>query len=524
MTRLMRHGIVLVLLSTLASAGLLAAPAGAAQCLDCGGGGDPGTPALSVTLSLGATPIYGQALHATVSTDKPEMDGGVSIAWERTGLSDVVVANGPEGDFDIATAPRFAPGQTYFLRASASKEDGSSGASARLAFSVDPITSALQFVNLTTMATGAFKVRVNATTATSVVPTGTITLSAGGGTLGIAALDAQGVASFTDIAPGTYSTVATYGGDGAFSAGTGSATLQVWPLPSGFETQLSTTSLTQGEPLSLHVAPVGGNAAHPPSGPWHLSAVPAAGGDRVVVAEGSSDGSPFDLDLTEWARTHVGSWTLGYVYDGNVWLNGSSNLSLAQLTVAKARMVTLAELSAPAVATRGTQVTARVTSTEPTGPVTGTVRLFGATTLLATGQLTADGTVRLTLPAALPTGRHTLHVEYAGSTDHLPSTSAPVSVDVRAATPVRTPATLGGTARVKARSVRLAIVVSGRSTPTGKVQIRDGKRLVATVSLSGGHGTVQLKRLTKGRHTLTATYLGSATLLGAQHRWTVRIR
>src|SRR3954465_7892006 len=125
MTRRMRHSIVLALLSSLAWSGLLAGTARAERCTDCDPGPDPDPPTVSVVLSLGGTPVYGSSLSATVSTDKPAMTRGVSITWERSGAPDVVVASGDEGSFDIPTAPRFTPGQTYFLRASASKEDGS---------------------------------------------------------------------------------------------------------------------------------------------------------------------------------------------------------------------------------------------------------------------------------------------------------------------------------------------------------------------------------------------------------------
>jgi len=72
--------------------------------------------------------------------------------------------------------------------------------------------------------------------------------------------------------------------------------------------------------------------------------------------------------------------------------------------------------------------------------------------------------------------------------------------------------------------VTLTLTVTGATTPTGTVQIRDGKRLVRTVTLSGGRAVVRLKALKRGRHVLSATYAGSATLLGAQRRWTVRVR
>jgi len=530
MTRRMRHSIVLALLSSLAWSGLLSGTARAERCTDCDPGPDPDPPTVSVVLSLGGTPVYGSSLSATVSTDKPAMSGGVSITWERSGAPDVVVASGDEGSFDIPTAPRFTPGQTYFLRASASKEDGSTGSSARIGFTVDPITSALEFLTTHVLGASPIKVRVDATTPTSVVPTGTMTLSAGGTSIGSATLDAEGVASFGGIQPGIYAdAVATYAGDGIYTAGTAAATVQTWPYPSGYAAQLSATAVTQGDPVSVHVVPTGGPAAHPAAGTWHLLAG-LPGDDQSQVVDGSSDGvTPFDVDITEWARTHVGTWSFSVDYDGNSWVNGSFNTGFGQLTVAKRRMATVVELHAPATVSAGASVTARVASTEPTGGVpTGAVTLYdAAATPLATGRLTADGAVTLTLPSTLAAGRHELHVAYAGSTDHLPSVSVPVTVDVRrtaGATAGRAPATVGGSVERSRRSVRLTVVVTGKAPATGQVQVRDGRKVLRTVTLRGGRAVVRLRNLTKGRHTLTASYLGSATLLGDQHRWTVRIR
>ena len=527
MTRRLRQSIVLTLLLAFACSLLLAGTARAEPCLDCDPGGDPDPLTLAVSLTLGATPTYGSDLQASVSTDKPEMDGSVSIAWERTGFPDVTVASGAEGDFDIPTATRFKPGQTYYLRAHADKLDGSSGASVRVGFTVDPITSALEFLTTQPNPGGPVQVRVNAATPTSQVPTGTMTLSVDGTAIGNATLDGQGVASFPGIQPGRYpNTVASYAGDGIFTPGTAAATIQTYPYASGYAADLSAGSITQGDPVSVHVTPSGGVAQHPAAGTWHLLAG-HPGDDQSVIAEGASDGStPFDVDLTEWARTHVGTWSLSLNYDGNAWVNGSFNTGFAQLTVAKHRMATLTELSVPATVAPGAAVTTRVTSTEPTGPVTGVVGVYDGTRLLATGQVGADGTTRLTLPATLGAGRPTLHAPYAGSADHLPSTSAAVTVDVRSTTTTasKSRSVVGGSVRVARRTVRLTVVVTGAASPTGTVQIRDGKRVIKTVSLSGGRAVVRLKRLKKGRHVLTATYLGSATLLAAEHRWSVRIR
>jgi hypothetical protein len=444
---------------------LLAGTAGsarAAQCEDCDPGGDPGggAPGLGVTLTVGVGPTYGQALHATVATDKPGTAGSVSIVWERAGLADVVVASGAEGGFDIATAPRFSPGQTYYLRAYATKVDGSSGQSARAAFAVNPISTRLEFVGTTAAAPGTIRLSVFADQRTDIAPTGAVTLTTDGSFRGTIPLDGRGFASFPGFAPGTYQAVATYPGDAYHQAREASATITVWRMPATFTAQLSTSSATAGTPVSLRVTPHGGSAEHPPSGPWRLRAAPVAGGPGEYVAQGTSTGEPFDVDLTRWAAAHVGAWRLTFFSDGNAWVDGVTDLEVGQLTV-----------------------TDRVVPPPP-GP----------------GDPGSPGT-----PGAPGT---------PGSPG-TPGTDAPHA---------KGHAVVGGTLRRSGRTVTLSVVVTGSSAVTGTVEVRDGKRRVRTVALRGGRAVVRLKHLRKGRHRLTASYPGSPTLLGASHGWTVRIR
>jgi hypothetical protein len=130
---------------------------------------------------------------------------------------------------------------------------------------------------------------------------------------------------------------------------------------------------------------------------------------------------------------------------------------------------------------------------------------------------------RLSNPSVSQGEHVSVHVTYAASAEHLPSAS--VAVDVRGAvTPARTWTYVGGTAVRKKRTVRLTVVVTGTGVPTGTVQIRDGHRLVRTATLSAGRVVVRLKGLQRGRHALTATYLGSTSRPGAQHTWSFRSR
>lgn len=94
------------------------------------------------------------------------------------------------------------------------------------------------------------------------------------------------------------------------------------------------------------------------------------------------------------------------------------------------------------------------------------------------------------------------------------ATSAGVTVDRLAST------TRGSVDRVLVRHnspVTYRIVVSGHGlVPTGDVVVRDGRSVVATVTLTpadNGRATVTLPKLGRGIHLLTATYAGDAQLV-----------
>ncbi len=59
----------------------------------------------------------------------------------------------------------------------------------------------------------------------------------------------------------------------------------------------------------------------------------------------------------------------------------------------------------------------------------------------------------------------------------------------------------------------MTVKVPGVAGPTGKVRILDGAKVIKTVTLdasSSGKATVKLTGLKKGKHKLTAQYLGDA--------------
>lgn len=78
--------------------------------------------------------------------------------------------------------------------------------------------------------------------------------------------------------------------------------------------------------------------------------------------------------------------------------------------------------------------------------------------------------------------------------------------------------------KAKATTVSVTVKATG-VVPTGKVTVRIGKKVVGTVTLKKGTGTLKLKRLKKGKHRLVAGYAGTAVLAPATSKTlTVKVR
>jgi hypothetical protein len=72
----------------------------------------------------------------------------------------------------------------------------------------------------------------------------------------------------------------------------------------------------------------------------------------------------------------------------------------------------------------------------------------------------------------------------------------------------------------------VGVQMAGYDVPLGRIQVMDGKKVIATVSLPAGKSTVtiKLKKLKPGKHKLTVAYLGSvATAASTAKRVTLKV-
>ncbi|MET0819399.1 MAG: esterase-like activity of phytase family protein [Aeromicrobium sp.] len=183
------------------------------------------------------------------------------------------------------------------------------------------------------------------------------------------------------------------------------------------------------------------------------------------------------------------------------------------------------KLSLPSAATAyGEKPTVAVTVTGGAGVVpSGTVRVKDGGTVVGQGAVDG-GSAQVTL-SGLRVGTRRLVAEYAGDARAGAGTSEPVTLTV-AKGGTSTSLSIVKTSARKGQKVTAKVRVVGEGfVPSGRVQIRDGSRVVKTFHVSGTTRSVTVRLTKTGRRTLKAYYLGSDVAAPSTSRVdTVRVR
>lgn len=226
----------------------------------------------------------------------------------------------------------------------------------------------------------------------------------------------------------------------------------------------------------------------------------ATGGDipsGVAVADLNGDGKP-DIVASNCLTTRGGSC-------------GSSSLGLAGVLIntntveRKASVTALTSSRNPSIAGQRVTFTAAVSSS--TGTPQGTVSFFYGPTNLGDSPLDASGNAAFRI-STLPAGVDSMTAVYSGDVILAPSTSSALEQKIEQASSTTTltsspnPSKLGQTVTFEA-------TVAGQygGTPSGAVTFKYGSHKVK-VLLKAGVATVRTNKLTKGSHTIRATYSG----------------
>ncbi len=166
----------------------------------------------------------------------------------------------------------------------------------------------------------------------------------------------------------------------------------------------------------------------------------------------------------------------------------------------------------PSVYGQAVTLTATVTSVGSSTP-TGTVRFQNGTTGL--GKATLSGGVAVLTKTNLPAGILSITATYNGDSESAKSKSKPLSQTVKQAS---TTTTITSSLNPSAQGQPVtftAKVTSPTARVTGTVTFTAGSATLGTVTLSGGRASITTSTLPKGTTKITATYNGTANIVGS---------
>jgi len=116
------------------------------------------------------------------------------------------------------------------------------------------------------------------------------------------------------------------------------------------------------------------------------------------------------------------------------------------------------------------------------------------------------------VPASKPAGTYSVVATYNGNAEVASSTKTMSLVIAKASPVISETFPLATQAGKPGKGVVKVAIANSTLKPTGTVKILMGTKVLKTVTLVNGQVTVTLPKLSKGKHTLTIKYLGSANV------------
>jgi uncharacterized repeat protein (TIGR03803 family) len=204
----------------------------------------------------------------------------------------------------------------------------------------------------------------------------------------------------------------------------------------------------------------------------------------------------------------VGTHSITAVYNGSASFAASTSTAVSQVVSKASTTTTVVSSLTPSVFGESVTFTATVTP-QYSGTPAGTVTFKNGTVVLGSATLSA-GVAKYT-NTTLAVGTHSITAVYSGSSAFTTSTSPAISQVVSKASTTTVlvssanPSTVG-------QSVTFTATVTPQfgGTPAGTATFKNGTVTLGTVTLSAGVAKYMTSALSKGTHTITATYNGSS--------------
>jgi pro-kumamolisin-like protein/Big-like domain-containing protein len=285
--------------------------------------------------------------------------------------------------------------------------------------------------------------------------------------------------------------------------------------------QLSSTSVTHGQPVTATATVAPGAGAGTPTGDVALLAGGSAGVNLGNLSNGTVSGAVETLPGGNYSvsASYGGDGTFGASISTGVpitihpeassttfsaFLNGQSGNASSQVNTTYGNFLDLL-IDVVGASRQGT----------PTGTLTLSDTFNGNTSTLLTSSLNSQGNA-LIQETQLAPGNHTLNVSYSGDSSFSASSAGPVAVSV-AKGPTTTILFIPTGALPNSSVILQAIVLPvGALDPTGTVQFFTGKTALGIpVQVKSLIATLTTTPLPAGSDSITAVYSGDSNFLGS---------
>ncbi len=366
---------------------------------------------------------------------------------------------------------------------------------------------------------------VTATAPAAGTPSGTVTFSDGGTTIGgcIAQPTVGGVAICTAMYPGVggHAITAVYNGDANFTSSTSPILTQT--VNQGATSAMVTSSVdpsVSGQNVT-YTATVA--ALAPASG---IPSGTIAFMDGATTLSGCA-AQPLVGGVAACSITYpgVGSHAITAVYSGELNFIASTSSILTQTVSPGSTSTAVASSVTPSVTGQSVTVTATVSVVAPgSGAPTGTVAFLDDGTTIAgcAAQVVSGAGTATCDDAFVSAGAETITAVYSGDADFSNSTSAPLTQTIDPAT---TSTSLASSLNPSVAGQPVAITATvnvtapGSGTPTGTVTFMDGGVPIAVCAAEtvtgAGTATCATSFDSAGAHTITAVYSGDLNFTGS---------
>ena len=432
------------------------------------------------TLTSSANPSSPGSAVTFTDTLPTNVTGTVTFTSGSTLLGTSTIANGV-----ATTTTSTLPLGSNLITATYNGDTNNNGSSTTLTQVVSKSTPKL---TVSTSGPSIFGQSVSITASVPNGPTGTITITSGGVTLGSGTITASSgtVTITTKILPvGSDPITATYGGDAANNVATGTTTQTV--------SKASPTAT-----LSSSVNPsIAGQAV------TFTATLPANTTGTVTITAGSTTlGSPTLTNGVASVTTSalpVGSAIITATYNGDL-NNNTANATLTQV-INKATPTVNVTTSGPSTFGNSVSITASVS-----GGATGTVTFTSGGVTLGSGVINPATNTAAIATTVLPVGNDLITATYGGDANNNSAQGTVTQAVSKAGLAINLVSSLNPS-NLNQSVTFTATLPSG---VTGSVTFTNGATVLGTSTLASGTAAVSTSSLPGGSDTITATYNGDS--------------